>query len=550
MLRSLHIENYVLIKSLDLDFTSGFSVITGETGAGKSILLGALGLVLGNRADLKTISDGQEKCVIEVVFDISNYNIKKLFEDNDLDYYDECIFRRELLRSGKSRLFLNDTPVSISILKAIGDKLIDIHSQHSNLLLKDDSFQLSVLDCIAGNKDIRNKYRETYDKHSTVSKLLKNTIALAASNKKDLDYIEFQYKQLCDAKLRADELTELESDLLYLEHATELKTALTQTEDALLNETGIISLLRIAENQTQTASNFQTELQALHDRISSCTIELKDIADDISKRCESIEMNPERLEQVRERLDLIYTLLQKHKVADVSKLLDLQKVLENRISELNCSDENIDKLKQEENLLNIELQKLATALSESRKGTIKQIESHLTASLSNLGIQNANFVIEINTTDTLSRSGIDKVSFLFSANKLQKPQAVAQIASGGEISRLMLCIKAMIAKYENLPTLIFDEIDTGISGEVAAKMGNILKEMGLHSQIVCITHLPQIAAKGSSHYMVYKKDEEGTETHVKLLNQNERIEEISKMLSGTAISSAAIKNAQDLLNNN
>ncbi|NCC98922.1 MAG: DNA repair protein RecN [Bacteroidia bacterium] len=550
MLRSLHIENYVLIKSLDLDFTSGFSVITGETGAGKSILLGALGLVLGNRADLKTISDGQEKCVIEAVFDISNYNIRKLFEDNDLDYYDECIFRRELLRNGKSRLFLNDTPVNISILKAIGDELIDIHSQHSNLLLKDDSFQLSVLDCIAENKDIRNRYREIYNKHSIVSKLLKDTIALAASDKKDLNYIEFQYKQLCDAKLRADELPELESDLLYLEHASELKTALAQTEDALLNETGAISLLRIAENQTQTASNFQSELQALHDRISSCTIELKDIADDISKRCELIEMNPERLEQVRERLDLIYTLLQKHKVANVSELLDLQKVLEDKISELNYSDENIAKLKQEENLLNIDLQKIASTLSESRKNTVKKIESHLTASLSNLGIPNANFVIKINTTDTPSRSGIDKVSFLFSANKSQKPQAVAQIASGGEISRLMLCIKAMIAKSENLPTLIFDEIDTGISGEIAAKMGNILKEMGLHSQIICITHLPQIAAKGSIHYMVYKKNEDGTETHVKLLDQNERIEEIAKMLSGTAISSAAIENAQDLLNNN
>lgn len=547
MLHFLHIENYVLIDSLDIDFSQGFSAITGQTGAGKSILIGALGMVLGNRADLKSISDGKDRCVIEAEFDISNYGLERFFEDNDLDYSPCCILRRELYRSGKSRIFMNDSPASASVLKQLGEKLIDIHSQHNNLLLKDNTFQTSVLDGAAHNKDLFSTYSTCYKTMRQKRKDLEKATETLNAAKSDFDYISYQYKQLTDAALKEDEEIELEEETSRLEHADDIASGLGGSAEAIDGENGVLSLLKTVENNLSRISRFDSRYEELRQRIESCRIDIKDVDEEINSSLGNVNTDPARLQTLRDRLDLLYGLMQKHKVKSCSELLHLQNEYKERIDRIETGDDQITALENALAQAEADCRKAASALSESRRNAIPELENTICAMLNSLGMPNARFVVDIQQCE-LSALGSDVIQFLFSSNKQNQPRPVAQIASGGEISRIMLCIKTLMAKSEKMPTMIFDEIDTGVSGEVAAKMGQIMKDISANTQVICISHLPQVACKADRQYMVYKTDDDnGNSTHVKLLDEKERVEEIAKMLSGENVSDAAIKNAQDLL---
>lgn len=550
MLRSLYIQNYALIEKLDISFDSGFSVITGETGAGKSIILGAIGLLLGQRADMKAIRIGASKCVIEARFEISAYGMQSFFEENELEYEEECILRREVSASGKSRAFINDTPASLSQMKELGEQLIDVHSQHQNLLLNKEGFQLNVLDILSHNEDALSAYQAVYHEWKQAQQDLEALIARAGQDKTDEDYIRFQLEQLEEARLSSGEQEELEQEAETLSHAEEIKAGLFRAGQTLYSdEGGLISGLKECLNTMLGLQNVYPAAGEFAERLESAYIELKDISQEISDKEEEVEFNPERLEEVNERLNLIYTLQQKHRVSTVDELLALTDEYAAKLSAITSSDEDIEELKSRCDVLCNKVKKQAAVLTKARTAAAREVEKQMSARLIPLGMPNVRFQVEMGIRKEPGVHGTDTVNFLFSANKNGALQSISSVASGGEIARVMLSIKAMIAGAVKLPTIVFDEIDTGVSGEIADRMADIMQEMGEQDrQVISITHLPQIAARGCAHYKVYKQDNETeTNSHIRRLNDGERVEEIAHMLSGATLTEAALNNARVLL---
>ena len=550
MLQQLYIHNFTLIDKLDIHFSSGFSVITGETGAGKSIILGAIGLLLGNRADARLVKAGTDKCIVEAHFDISRYDMQQFFIDNDIDYEpDDCIMRRELRANGKSRAFINDTPVSLTTARELGEQLVDIHSQHQNLLLQKDDFQLSVVDIIANNSKELQQYRTTYREYSDTKAALKKLEEQIAANRANEDFLRYQAKELADANLVAGELTELEQEVETLSHTEDIKTALYSADEALSNDNvGIISSCKSAISRLSTITEVYPPVRELADRLDSAYIELKDIAHDISSLADNVDYDPQRLEVASSRLDALYSLQQKHHVETIEELIALRDNILHQLSHIDNADEELDALKAKVNELLAICTTKAKALTATRQKAAKKIEKQITDRLIALGMPNTRFEVRIEEKP-LSNDGADKPAFYFSANKNTPLQPVAQVASGGEIARVMLSLKAMISGAVKLPTIIFDEIDTGVSGRVAEMMAQIMKEMGdSNRQVISITHLPQIAALGSNHYKVEKTDTaDGTTSTMRQLTPEERITELAQMLSGSNITDAAIQNARSLL---
>ncbi len=550
MLRSLYIQNYALIEKLDIDFGSGFSVITGETGAGKSIILGAIGLLLGQRADVKSIRRGAAKCVIEARFEIAGYGMQPFFEENELEYEDECILRREVYASGKSRAFINDTPASLVQMKELGEQLIDVHSQHQNLLLNKEGFQLNVLDILAHDEEELAAYQSLHREWKQAQRDLENLIALAGQNKADEDYIRFQLEQLEDAHLTAGEQEELEREADTLSHAEEIKAGLFRAGQVMnSDEGGLLSALKECLNTMSGLQKVYPSAGELAERLESSYIELKDISQEISGKEEEVEFNPARLEEVNDRLNLVYTLQQKHRVSTVDELLALADDYAAKLSNITSSDEQIEELKSRSESLYNKVKKQAAVLTELRTAAAREVEKQMAARLIPLGMPNVRFRVEIGTRKEPGAHGADTVGFLFSANKNGALQNISSVASGGEIARVMLSVKAMIAGAVKLPTIVFDEIDTGVSGEIADRMADIMQEMGdSDRQVISITHLPQIAARGRAHYKVYKQDNETeTNSHIRRLTDEERVEEIAHMLSGATLTEAALNNAKALL---
>ena len=550
MLQQLYIHNFTLIDKLDIHFSSGFSVITGETGAGKSIILGAIGLLLGNRADARLVKAGTDKCIVEAHFDISRYDMQQFFIDNDIDYEpDDCIMRRELRANGKSRAFINDTPVSLTTARELGEQLVDIHSQHQNLLLQKDDFQLSVVDIIANNSKELQQYRTTYREYSDTKAALKKLEEQIAANRANEDFLRYQAKELADANLVAGELTELEQEVETLSHTEDIKTALYSADEALSNDNvGIISSCKSAISRLSTITEVYPPVRELADRLESAYIELKDIAHDISSLADNVDYDPQRLEVASSRLDALYSLQQKHHVETIEELIALRDNILHQLSHIDNADEELDALKAKVNEFLAICTTKAKALTATRQKAAKKIEQQITDRLIALGMPNTRFEVRIEEKP-LSNDGADKPAFYFSANKNTPLQPVAQVASGGEIARVMLSLKAMISGAVKLPTIIFDEIDTGVSGRVAEMMAQIMKEMGdSNRQVISITHLPQIAALGSNHYKVEKTDTaDGTTSTMRQLTPEERITELAQMLSGSNITDAAIQNARSLL---
>ena len=553
MLQSIHIQNYALIESLDINFHPGFSVITGETGAGKSIILGAIGLLVGQRADIKAIKTGANKCIVEARFHIASYELESFFEEHDLEYEEgECILRRELYASGKSRAFINDTPASLAQMKELGEKLIDVHSQHQNLLLNHEDFQLSVLDILAHDEKELQVYKETYSAFKKVSKELSDIQQQAEKNRQDEDYIRFQVEQLEEANLQAGEQETLEQEAETLTHAEEIQSSLYKVDQLMASdEMTLLSVTKDCMQTLQGLSRVYAPAQEWIERLNSCYIELKDLAHEIANASEEVEFNPTRLDYVNERLNLIYTLQQKHRVSTVEELIDIAEDYRSKLDAITSYDDRIEELKKQKETIYNKVLEQASVLTTRRLDAAKEIEKQMQAYLVPLGMPNVRFAVELETKKEPDIKGMDSVNFLFSANKNGMLQQVASIASGGEIARVMLSLKAMIAGAVKLPTIIFDEIDTGVSGSIAEKMALIMQEMGqADRQVISITHLPQIAAKGANHYKVYKEDTEtGTNSHIRQLNQEERIHEIANMLSGATLTEAALNNAKALLNN-
>ena len=550
MLRSLYIQNYALIEKLDIDFGSGFSVITGETGAGKSIILGAIGLLLGQRADVKSIRQGAAKCVIEARFEIAGYGMRPFFEENELEYEDECILRREVYASGKSRAFINDTPASLVQMREVGEQLIDVHSQHQNLLLNKEGFQLNVLDILAHDEEELNNYQSLHREWKQVQQDLEDIIVLAEQNKADEDYIRFQLEQLEDAQLAAGEQEELEQEADTLSHAEEIKAGLFRAGQVMnSDEGGLLSALKECLNTMLGLQKVYPSAGELAERLESSYIELKDISQEVSGKEEEIEFNPVRLEEVNDRLNLIYTLQQKHRVTTVDELLALADDYAAKLANITSSDEQIEELKVRSEALYSKVKKQAAVLTKLRTAAAREVEKQMAARLIPLGMPNVRFRVEIGARKEPGVHGADTVNFLFSANKNGALQSISSVASGGEIARVMLSVKAMIAGAVKLPTIVFDEIDTGVSGEIADRMADIMQEMGdSDRQVISITHLPQIAARGRAHYKVYKQDNETeTNSHIRRLADEERIEEIAHMLSGATLTDAALNNAKALL---
>ena len=553
MLQSIHIQNYALIEKLDIDFQSGFSVITGETGAGKSIILGAIGLLLGQRADLKAIKFGANKCIVEARFGVSPYHLEEFFTENDLEYdAEECILRRELYASGKSRAFINDSPASLVQMKELGEKLIDVHSQHQNLLLNREDFQMNVLDILAKDEEELEAYRNLYSAYRKVSVELEKFMNQAEKSRQDEDYIRFQVEQLEEANLQSGEQEELEEEAETLSHAEDIKVGLYKVDQLIASdETNLLSVTKECMQTLQSVSKVYTPAQEWINRLDSCYIELKDLSHEIASAGERIEFNPTRLDEVNERLNLIYSLQQKHHVSSLEELLEVASDYRKKLDAITSFDDRIEELTQQKQVLYTQVLEQAKILSKLRSNAGKEIEKQMQTYLVPLGMPNVRFVVELTRRDEPNAKGMDNVTFLFSANKNGALQQVASIASGGEIARVMLSLKAMIAGAVKLPTIIFDEIDTGVSGSIAEKMALIMQEMGkADRQVISITHLPQIAARGSVHYKVYKEDTEtGTNSYIRQLNQEERINEIANMLSGATLTEAALNNAKALLNN-
>lgn len=553
MLKQLYIQNFTLIDEMNILFHPGFSVITGETGAGKSIILGALGLLKGNRADTKQIRQGKERCVIEAHFDIRQYDLKDFFLENDLDDDPhDCILRREININGKSRAFINDTPASLSVMKDLGERLIDIHSQHQNLLLNKEDFQLHVVDILTKDEDTLRKYQESYQNYKKEQTILEEMIAKVSKDQENEDYLRFQLQELSDAALSEGEQEILEQEISTLEHAEEIKSALYLSQNLISNESnGIIETLNQVSQQLQKIEQIYTPVQEISQRMESCYIEMKDLLQEITAQGDQVSYNPQQLEQSQARLDTINSLEHKYHVASIAELIAYQQKIQEQINLLDHSDEEIQKQKDIVVKLLDNCTQQAERLTTIRKKAAKTIESEMKARLVPLGIPKINFKVDIKPKE-LSPNGKDSVSFLFSANTNSPLSPVSQVASGGEIARVMLSLKAMISGAVKLPTIIFDEIDTGVSGSVAEKMAHIMDEMGNnHRQVISITHLPQIAALGKNHYKVSKTETpNGTISNMTPLNEQQRIEEIAQMLSGSNITKAALANARELLNVN
>lgn len=550
MLKQLYIKNFTLIDELNIQMHPGFSVITGETGAGKSIILGAIGLLLGNRADSKSIKAGRDRCVIEAHFDLSKYDMQQFFTDNDIDEdLSDTIIRRELTAAGKSRAFINDTPVSLTKMRELGEQLVDIHSQHQNLLLQKEDFQLNVVDIIAQDEKQRKNYEAAYNQYKQANQKLNALKAEIEKNRENEDFLRFQFKELDEAQLQNGEQEELEQEYEMLSHSEDIKTALYQADNHLSGDDGnIIERLKQASEQLANIKDVYPEVTELLERIDSSYIELKDIAQEINGLTDHVEFDPARLETINERLDKLNSLQQKFHVRDLGELIETYHQLEEQLSHIDHSDEDVEALEQEVAQLLEKAQKLAKELTAIRTKAAKKVEEEMKQRLIPLGIPNVRFSISL-TEKPLCHDGGDKVSFLFSANKSTPLQPVTQVASGGEIARVMLSLKAMISGAVKLPTIIFDEIDTGVSGKIAEKMAQIMVEMGNHErQVLSITHLPQIAAMGSHHYKVSKEEtDEGTISRMTELSQQERVQEIAQMLSGSDVSEAALANAKELL---
>ena len=550
MLQFLTIENYALIDHLEFRPGQGLTVITGETGAGKSIIMGALGLILGQRADAKAVRSGAGKCVIEAQFDISAYDLEAFFAQNDLEYdASATIIRREIYATGKSRAFVNDTPVQLPLLRQLGSHLIDIHSQHQNLLLGQDAFQLSVVDALAHNQAEYASYRAAYDQLKAHDSKLKALRAQAERDAQEADYIRFQFSQLDDANLVEGEQEELEAEQELLSHAEDIKSCLCQMHEGLDGEgDAVVQMLKSVSQKAHELSRIYPDIAEIAQRLESDYIDLKDIADEVDSRSEEVNYDPQRLEQVEERLSLLYSLQKKHGKSSVEELIQLRDELFERIQHIDNSDEEILELEQQVKRLAAEATRLAAILTDTRKHAAQQLQKDLIARVTYLGMPNLRFQVSITPLNSLSPSGSDSLEFLFSANKNQPLRPAGEVASGGEISRLMLGIKSLVASARTLPTIIFDEIDTGVSGDIADRMGSVMKELSTHLQVITITHLPQVAGKGNQHFRVFKADtDEQTITHIEQLSSEQRIQEIARMLSGSDITPEALANARTLI---
>lgn len=553
MLKKLDIRNFTLIDHLEMALYPGFSVITGETGAGKSIVIGAIGLLLGNRADAKQVKRGCDKCIIEATFDLSIYHsdvLKDFFEDNDLDYEpEECLLRREVNANGKSRAFINDTPVTLALMRELGEQLIDVHSQHQNLLLSKEDFQLNVVDIIARDRQQLADYRAAFAEYRSAQRRLEELREQIATSRDNEDFLRFQQKELSEANLASGEQEQLEQEAELMSHAEDIKRALHEADYGLSgDDTGIVNLTRSIAAQLRSVADVYPEAQELAERLESCFVDLKDISQEIASKVDDVEYDPQRFNLITQRLDTIYTLQQKFHVQTVDELLDRLNGINAQLDNIDNSDEELQELERSVEKLHAVCVEKAAVLTDMRRKSATVVEQELSKLLVPLGIPKVRFKVEVSPAD-LSTNGADKVMFLFSANSSTDMQPVSQVASGGEIARVMLSLKAMISKAIGLPTIIFDEIDTGVSGRVAEQMAHIMRDMGkANRQVICITHLPQIAAAGSTHYKVAKQEtEQGTVSTMTQLSDEQRITEIAQMLSGSDVSQAAVDNAKSLL---
>lgn len=550
MLVKLFVQNYALIKELDVEFENGLTIITGETGAGKSILLGALSLILGSRADSAVLLDKNEKCIVEGTFRIEEYELDDFFVTNQLDYEKVSTLRREITPAGKSRAFINDTPVTVGLIKELGDKLIDIHSQHQTLMLNDNTFQLNLIDSFAGTSGLRNDYRLVYTSFLKLRKEFNGFKEKSDKNRADLEYFQFQLKQLDEAKLKEGEQEELETEQELLSHAEEIKIALSDSSSLFSGEgISILKMLREVKTNLVRIRSFIPDGETLMSRTESSLIELDDLAVEIEKLSLSIDADPHRLELVNNRLDTLYSLIQKHRVGNLSELLKKKEEISDLVNSIVSGDDHLSRLEVliEEDMG--KMKQMADRISDKRKKVIPEIELRVTELLKQLGMPNAKFGISLIQSSDFLTSGIDQADFLFSANKQIAPENLARIASGGELSRVMLSLKSLLSKNNSLPTIIFDEIDSGVSGEVADKVGQILSSMGKYMQVINITHLPQVASRGTRHFHVYKDDTaDSTITRIKLLSEDERVLEVARLLSGSEVTETSLKNARELLN--
>jgi DNA repair protein RecN (Recombination protein N) len=550
MLKKLYVRNYALIKELELDFDSGLTIITGETGAGKSIILGALGLILGNRADSSALLDKNVKCIVEGTFTIRDKSLKSFFEINELDFSEEAVLRREVSPNGRSRAFINDTPVTLDLLKELCSEIIDIHSQHQALMLGKNDFQLAVLDSFADHDALLENYHSNYITFRKIQKEYRETSARSEQEKADFDYFNHQLQQLDDARLQPGEEKEMEEERDLLMHAGEVHEALVSAISVISREDnsvvpGLSDIRRLIERIEDYLPDSKLYIQ----RLNSVIIELNDLANEIEVKSESVEADPGRLEMISSRLDIIYSLLHKHRVESVSELVETREKLRKRVDEISLSDERIEKLSKQLSQLEMALKSLSSDISFNRREVIAGVEEEMDRLLKALGMPNAKFEVELSRLDDFSPGGADHVDFKFSANKQIVPENIAKVASGGELSRVMLSLKSLLSDNNKLPTIFFDEIDSGVSGDVATKVGQILSLMGEKMQVINITHLPQVAAHATLHYKVYKEDEgDSTITRIKLLDKNERLNEVARLLSGNEITTASIENAKELIN--
>jgi DNA repair protein RecN (Recombination protein N) len=550
LLKHLSITNFALIENLQVDFFEGFSVITGETGAGKSIILGALSLILGQRADLQSLMDKEAKCVVEGIFDVVNLGLDDFFVQNELDFQDHSILRREILPGGKSRAFINDTPVNLNLLSELAEKLLDIHSQHKTITLGDVDFQMEVVDGLAGNGDILDHYRKKFDNYKKLGYELETLKAAEEKARKEQDFIQFQFDELQTARLKQHEQEEIEHELEILTHAEEIKTRLGNAVGIMSTEDGILASMNNLINELRKIKSFFGEIGGLFDRLEIDTIDLKDIAAELAKLEEKVEVNTERTAKLIERINLIYLLQTKHKVADISGLLRIKDNYERELHDYSSLENKIAATDEALQKLSAELHSDAIIISDNRKNIVGMLEKQILEIIEGLGMPRAQFRVEIEKSDALTQNGFDKVRFLFNANQGGELREISKVASGGELSRLMLAVKSLVATKKYLSSIIFDEIDSGVSGEIAGKMGSIMQDMAKKMQIIAITHLPQIAARGNHHYLVYKEmNETNTKTFLKMLPEAGRINEIAKMLSDSKISNSALETARELLNN-
>ena len=551
MLKHISIRNYALIESVEVDFTSGFSVITGETGHGKSVFLGAVSMLLGQRSDVKAIREGADKCIIEGCFDISGFGLQPFFEENEIDYDDECIVRRELTASGRSRVFVNDTPVGVTQLKEIGAKLIDIHSQHQNLLIADKNYQLSVLDTLADDKLLLDRYSKEYNAYLSLVREIERMKEELEKSRRDEEWLRFQMNELESASLKDGELEELEQEVQELSHSEEIQAALYGACNAIdSDERGsLLTALRDASSALSRIASHYGAAEELSERLESNYIELKDCCSEMMQRAERVQFAPDRLEFVERRIALIYDLQKKHRVATVGELIALYNDISARLERISCGDDDIKDAEKQLSAWRAGMADIAGELTEKRRQSAERLKNDITAILVNLGMPMIRFEVDMKRTSDFTSNGVDSVNFLFSANSSSAPQPLCDVASGGEMSRVMLALKSLIASQRNQPTLIFDEVDTGVSGVIAERMGRLMQQMGgANRQVLSITHLPQVAALGVNHYKVYKEEtEKGTITNMIKLDQQERVREIAQMMSGEQLTDAAVENASLLL---